>query len=104
MRWGVQYLRADRKWRLIVNSCSESRAEAVVSLREWRLVSPSPNYEYRLVRLVTKSEKLRMAIVKELRVMARGPVVMSAREAQFRAVMLGTRILELADRIERGEP
>jgi hypothetical protein len=104
VRWGVQYLRADRKWRLIVNSCSESRTEAVVSLREWRLVSPSPSYEYRLVRLVTKSEKLRAAIVKELRELARGPaLVMNALEAQFSAVMLGTRILELADRIERGE-
>jgi len=98
----VQYLGADRRWRLIVNSCSESRAEAVVSLREWRRVSQDE--DFRLVRLVTKSEKLRAAIVKELRELARGPaLVMNAREAQFSAVMHGTRILELADRIERGE-
>lgn len=56
MKWAVQYLGADRRWRLIVNSCSESRAEAVVSLRERRRVSQDE--DFRLVRLTTKSEKL----------------------------------------------
>lgn len=107
MRWAVQWEFADvpnvkRKWKRLAGTERDSHDEAVALLKGWQ--EKDLGYEHRLVRLVTKSEKLRAAIVKKLRELARGPaLVMSAREAQFSAVMLGTRILELADRIERGE-
>ena len=84
-----------------MNSCSESRTEAVVSLREWRLVSPSPSYEYRLVRLVTKSEKLRAAIVKELRTIAEERALYAGVDAAW--AHSSETLSAVADRIERGE-
>lgn len=101
MRWAVQYLGADRRWRLIVNSCSESRAEAVVSLRERRRVSQDE--DFRLVRLTTKSEKLRMAIVKELRARADDQAIYDA-EDESPGAHASRELKAAADRIERGEP
>jgi hypothetical protein len=100
VRWAVQYLGADRRWRLIVNSCSESRAEAVVSLRERRRVSQDE--DFRLVRLTTKSEKLRMAIVKELRTIA-GECVFYACVGTSAWAHSSETLSAVADRIERGE-
>lgn len=79
----------------------------------WRFASSvlarsgTDQYQACVVRLATKAERAvcaeRAAIVKELRAVARGPaLVMSAREAQLGAAC-EARILELADRIERGE-
>lgn len=100
MRWAVQYLGADRRWRLIVNSCSESRAEAVVSLRERRRVSQDE--DFRLVRLTTKSEKLRMAIVKELRARADDQAIYDA-EDESPGAHASRELKAAADRIERDE-
>lgn len=99
MRWAVQYLGADRRWRLIVNSCSESRAEAVVSLRERRRVSQDE--DFRLVRLTTKSEKLRMAIGKELRTIAEEHALYAGVDAAW--AHSSETLSAVADRIERGE-
>ena len=103
MRWAVQWAvdgssKNVREWRTV--DWRESRAEAVERLKSWRATRPAT---YRLVRLVTKSEKLRAKIVEELRAAAKGPVkIMSAWEAQLNAAC-EVRILEMANRIERGE-
>ena len=107
MRWAVQWARVDvlgnkQTWKQL--GYYGSREVAVMQLRAWRTHEralrrqsdwPRLQRAYRLVRLVPKSEKLRMAIVKELR--AKAATIKGAGpygEDEW---------LDMADRIERGE-
>ena len=99
MNWIVQARGYDGKWKFIMNSCSESREEAVASLREHRRTGSYD--EYRLIRLTTKSEKLRMAIVKELRTIAEEHALYTGVDEAW--VHSSETLSAVADRIEKGE-
>ena len=99
MRWAVQYFGAGRRWKRIEETERASRDEAVALLKEWR--EEDPGHKHRLVRLVTKSEKLRAAIVKELRTIAEEQ---SAYANINTACIHSSKTLSaVADRIDRGE-
>lgn len=100
MNWIVQARGYDGKWKFIMNSCSESREEAVASLREHRRTGSYD--EYRLIRLTTKSEKLRMAIVKELQARADDQAIYDA-EDESPGAHASRELKAVADRIEKGE-
>lgn len=99
MNWIVQARGYDGKWKFIMNSCSESREEAVASLREHRRTGSYD--EYRLIRLTTKSEKLRMAIVKELRTIAEEHAIYTGVDEAW--AHSSETLSAVADRIEKGE-
>ena len=105
MRWAVQWARRGvpketRKWRILAETESNSRDEAVAMMKEWQ--EHDPQYEHRLVRLVPKSEKLRMAIVKELRAVAEEHSLYVSEDDEKWAHSSQT-LEAMADRIERGE-
>lgn len=99
MRWAVQYLSTGGKWIRISQSDRFFRKDAVELVEEWNEVQP--HVAHRLIRIVTKSEKLRAAIVRELR-----EVVASHRDAkhdEWSALRVAATLETIANRIERGE-
>ena len=114
MRWAVQWARVDvlgnkQTWKQL--GYYGSREVAVMQLRAWRTHEralrrqsdwPRLQRAYRLVRLVPKSEKLRMAIVKELRAVAEEHSLYVSEDDEKWAHSSQT-LEAMADRIERGE-
>jgi hypothetical protein len=111
MRWAVQWEYADtpkkkRGWRLIYNSQHDDRADAVAVLKRRREAEPAlpgRGRIYRLVRLTTKSEKLRAKIVEELRTIAEEHALYADAGVDAAWVHSSETLSAVADRIERGE-
>jgi len=104
MRWAVQWARRGVpketcEWRILAETERDSRDEAVALMKEWQ--EYDPQYEHRIVRLVTKSEKLRAAIVKELRTMAEEHDLYTAEDEKW--AHSAETLAIMANRIERGE-